>query len=144
MSEAGRFLEGLQQRVLALVAQRLGLLDHEDPLASLEGSVGGGADDALANLLDQVLGAARYQPDEVGVGRGVEESAAAGVLGVFGCGGKDLGGEGARGGTLAGPARAAEQVRVRRSGLEGRGEGKTRARLVLGAFGRMRQRRGRP
>ncbi len=112
MDEVGRLLERLQQRVLALVAHRLRRLDHEDPLAAFEGPVGGGADDPLANLLDQVLGAARGQPDEVGMRRGVEQGAAAGVVGVLGAGGEDLGGEGASGGPLAGAARPAEEVGV--------------------------------
>ena len=115
MDELGRLLERLQQRVLALVAHRLGRLDDEDALAAFEGPVGGGADHPLAHLLDHVLGAARRQPDEVGVRRGVEQGAAAGVLGVLGRGGEDLGGEGAGRGPLAGPARPAEEVGVGRA-----------------------------
>ena len=84
MDEVGRLLQGLQQRVLALVAHRLGGLDHEDALLALEGAVGGGADHLLADLLDHVLGAARGEPDQVGVGRGVEQGAAARVVGVCG------------------------------------------------------------
>ena len=82
-------------------------------LLALEGAVGGGADHLLAHLLDHVLGAARREPDEVGMRRGVEQGAAAGVVGVLGAGGEDLGGEGARRGALAGAARAAEEVGVR-------------------------------
>ena len=84
VDELGRLLERLQQRVLALVAHRLRRLDDEDALAAFEGPVGGGADHPLAHLLDQVLGAARGQPDEVGMRRGVEQGAAAGVVGVLG------------------------------------------------------------
>ena len=67
VDELGRLLERLQQRVLALVAHRLRRLDDEDPAAALERPVGGGADHPLAHLLDQVLGAARREPDQVGV-----------------------------------------------------------------------------
>ena len=106
VDELGGLLERLQQRVLALVAQRLRRLDDEDALAAFEGPVGGGADHPLAHLLDQVLGAARGEPDEVGMRRGIEQGAAAGVVGVLGAGGEDLGGEGAGGGALAGALRA--------------------------------------
>ncbi len=132
VGERRRLLERLQQRVLALVAHRLRRLDHEDPPAALEGPVGGGADHPLAHLLDQVLGAARGEPDEVGVGRGVEQRPAPGVLGVLGGGGEDLGGEGAGGGALAGAARAAEEVGVRGAGRQRRGQRQPRPRLVLG------------
>ncbi len=56
----------------------------EDAAAALERAVGGGADHPLAHLLDHVLGAARRQPDEVGVGRGVEQRPTAGLVGVVG------------------------------------------------------------
>ena len=114
MDEGGRLLEGLQQRVLALVAHRLGGLEDEDPVLAFEGPVGGGADHPLAHLVDHVLGAARGEPDEVGVRRGVEQGAATGVVGVGGAGGDDLRREGPRGGPLPGPARAAEEVGVGR------------------------------
>ena len=112
VDELRRLLERLQQRVLALVAHRLRGLDDEDAAAALERAVGGGADHPLAHLLDHVLGAARRQPDEIGVGRGVEHRATAGVLGVIGRGGEDLGREGAGRGPLAGARRPAEQVGV--------------------------------
>ena len=128
VDELGRLLERLQQRVLALVAHRLGGLDDEDPLAALERAVGGGADHPLADLLDHVLGAARRQPDEVGVGRGVEQGAAAGIVGVVGRGGEDLRREGAGRGPLAGPARAAEEVGVGRARPRARALSATRAR----------------
>ncbi len=97
---------------------------------ALEGAVGGGADDALAHRLDQVLGAARREPDQVGMGRGVDQGAAAGVVGVGGAGGEDLGGEGAGRGALAGAARAAEEVGVGRPGVERRGERRLDAGLM--------------
>ena len=127
-TKSGRLLERLQQGVLALVAHRLGGLDDEDALAALEGPVGGGADHPLADLLDQVLGAARRQPDEVGMRRGVEQGAAARVVGVLGPGGEDLRREGARRGPLAGPARAAEEVGVGGPGARARRSSATRAR----------------
>ena len=136
MDELGRLLERLQQRVLALVAHRLRRLDDEDALAAFEGPVGGGADHPLAHLLDQVLGAARHQPDEVGMRRGIEQGAAAGVVGVLGAAGEDLGGEGARGGPLAGALRPAEEVGVRGPGRQRRGQRDPRPRLVLGALSR--------
>ena len=105
----------------------------EDALAAFEGPVGGGADHPLAHLLDQVLGAARRQPDEVGMRRGVEQGAAPGVVGVLGAGGEDLGREGARRGPLAGAPRAPEEVRVRRPRRERRAQRHPRPRLVLGA-----------
>ncbi len=110
VDEIGRLLERLQQRVLALVAHRLGGLEDEDPAAALERSVGGRADHPLADLLDQVLGAARCQPDEVGVGRGIEQRPAAGIVGVGGPGGEDLSRERPRRGPLAGAWWAAEEV----------------------------------
>ena len=82
VDEGRRLLERLQQRVLALVAHRLGRLDDEDPVLAFEGPVGGGADHPLAHLVDHVLGAARGEPDEVGVRRGIEHRAAAGVVGI--------------------------------------------------------------
>ena len=113
MDEPGRLLERLQQRVLALVAHRLGRLDDEDPVGALEGPVGGGADHPLPDRLDQVLGAARREPDQVRVGRGIEQGAPAGVVGIAGPGREDLGGEGPGRGALARPPRAAEEVGVR-------------------------------
>ena len=83
VDEPGRLLQRLQQRVLALVAHRLGRLDDEDPLAAFEGPVGGGPDHPLAHLLDQVLGAAWSQPDQVGMRRGIEQRPAPRVLGVL-------------------------------------------------------------
>ena len=130
MGEAGWLLERLQQRVLALVAHRLGRLDDEDPAAALEGPVGGGADHPLADRLDQVLGAARRQPDQVRVGRGVEQGAAAGVVGVLGPGGEDLGGEGAGGGALAGTRAGRGRGRRARARLERRRKRRLRPRLV--------------
>jgi hypothetical protein len=113
MGEGGWLLERLQQRVLALVAHRLGRLEDEDPPTALEGPIGSGADHPFADRLDQVLGAARREPDQVWVGRGIEQGAAAGVVGILGAGGEDLGGEGAGGGALARPPRAAEEICVR-------------------------------
>ncbi len=82
VDEGRRLLQRLQQRVLALVAHRLGGVDDEDAVLAFEGPVGGGADHPLAHLVDHVLGAARGEPDEVGVRRGVEQGAAAGVVGI--------------------------------------------------------------
>ncbi len=138
MDEVRGLLQGLQQRVLALVAHLLGGLDHEDTLLRFEGPVGGGADHLLAHLLDHVLGAARPQPDEVGVRRGIDQGAAPGVVGVGGAGSEDLGREGARHGGLAGAARAAEEVGVRRPRGERRRQRHPRPRLVLGALSRHR------
>ncbi len=117
VDEPGRLLERLQQRVLTLVAHRLGGLDDEDALAAFEGPVGGGADHPLAHLLDHVLGAGRGEPDEVGMGRGVEQRPPPRVLGVGGRSGEDLRREGPRRGALAGPPRPAEEVGMR--GLAG-------------------------
>src|SRR5262249_13748007 len=52
MRERGWVLERLQERVLALVAHRLGRLDHEHAPRALERAVRGAADDAVADLLD--------------------------------------------------------------------------------------------
>jgi hypothetical protein len=133
VNETGRLLERLQQRVLALVAHRLGGLDHEDPLLALEGAVGSGADHLLAHLLDHVLGAAREQPYEVGVRRGIEQGTAAGVVRVGSPGGEDLRRKGTRRGALAGPARSAEQIGVRWPGGKRGAERHPCPRLVLRA-----------
>ena len=64
--------------------------------------------------------------------RGVEHRPAAGVVGVLGLFGEDLGGEGAGRGALAGPARPAEEVGVRGPGAQSGRERQARPRLVLG------------
>ena len=118
VGEGGRLLQRLQQGVLALVAHRLRRLDHEDAPAALEGPVGGGADHPLAHLLDHVLGAARGEPDEVGVGRGIEQGAAAGVVRVLGRAREDLRREGPRQLALSGAAWSAEEVGMRGTRLQ--------------------------
>ncbi len=135
MDEAGRLLEGLEQRVLTLVAHRVCRLEDEDAAAALEGPVGRGPDYALPHRLDHVLGPGRSQPDEVGMRRGVEQGAAAGVLGVLGAAGEELGGEGAGGVALAGATGPAEEVGVRGPGLERRAQRPADPRLVLGGLG---------
>ena len=80
----GRLLERLQQRVLALLGHRVGGLDHEDAALALERPVGDRADHPLADVLDQVLVAGRAQPDEVGMRRGIDQRAAAGVGRIVG------------------------------------------------------------
>ncbi len=67
MRERRRLLERLQQRVLALLGHRVGGLDHEHAAVGLERPVGDLGDHPLADVLDQVLGPARAQPDEVGM-----------------------------------------------------------------------------
>ena len=135
MVELGRFLERLQQRVLALLAHRLGLLDDEHAARAFERTVDGRANHLLAQLLDQVLAAARDEPDEVGVWGGIEQRPAARRLRVGGAGGQDLGGEGPCRRPLAGAARAAEQVGVGRAGGERCAKRKARPWLVLGRGG---------
>jgi len=132
VDESRGLLERLQQRVLALVAHLLGGLDNEDALLRFEGSVSGRTDHFLANLLDHVLGAAGAQPDKVRVRRGVEQSAAAGVLGVGGAAGEDLGRESASGGGLTRAARTAEEICVRRGRGKCRPQHHPRSSLMLG------------
>ena len=112
VGEWRRLLECLQEGVLALVPQVLGLLDDEDPSSPLGRAEAGRADHLLADVFDQVLGPRRPQPDEVGVRRGIEQRAAAGVIRI-GCAlGEELGRERSRGRGLARASRAAEEVGV--------------------------------
>ncbi len=115
VGESRRLLERLQQRVLALLGHRLGRLDHEHPPLALERPVGDCADHPLAHVLDQVLGPGRAQPDEVGMRRGIGERPPAGVVGVGGAVGEELGGERARGrAPCPSPRGPGEQVGVGR------------------------------
>ena len=130
MDEVGRLLERLQQGVLALVGHRVGGLDHEHPALALEWAIRGSGDHALANLVDEVLGPARRQPDQVGVRRRVGQRAAARVVGVGSVLGEELRSEGPRRAPLARAGRPGEEIGVdrRRERSRERGSG---TRLVL-------------
>ena len=67
-----------------------------------------------AQAVDQVLGAARRQPDQVGMRRGVEQRPPPRILGVRGSGRDHLRGKRAGGGALARAPWPAKQVGVRR------------------------------
>jgi hypothetical protein len=135
VGERGRLLERLQQRVLALVAKRLGLLDHEGASLALGRAEAGRPDHRLANVVDQVLGAGRPQPDQVRMGAGIEQRPAAGVVGICCALGEELGGEGTGRGPLARPARPAEEIGVAGAGGEGGGEGRLGAGLMASRLG---------
>ena len=77
MRERRRLLERLQQCVLALLGHRVRHLDDEHAVIALERPVGSGLDDLLTDLLDQVLGARRPKPGEIGVRRWIQERPAA-------------------------------------------------------------------
>ena len=70
-----------------------------------------GGDHALADLVDQVLGTRRAQPDEVGCGEGSASARRRASSGSVGPRGEKLGGERARGRALAGARRAREAGR---------------------------------
>ena len=113
MREGRRLLQRLQQRVLALLGHRVGSLDHEHAAARSRTAGRRPADHPLAHVLDEVLGAARAQPHEVGVRRRIGERPAARVVGVGDAVGEQLGRECPRRGGLAGAGRPDEQVGVK-------------------------------
>ena len=88
-------LEGLEQRVLALLRHRLRTLDDEDPTPTLEGPIRDRRDHLAADVLDEVLIAGGTQPGEVGMRRGVGQDTAACILRIVGPDRQQLAGEGA-------------------------------------------------
>ena len=141
MGERRRLLERLQEGVLALVAERLGLFDNEDAALALGRAEAGRTDHRLAYLIDQVLGTGRPQPDEVRMRRRVEQRPAADVAGIVRALGEELGGEGAGGGALAGAARPAKEIGVTGPSGEGGAQGRPGTGLVAG---RLRESLGDP
>ena len=105
-------------------------LDDEDPTGALEGTERGDVDQPVADVGDGVPGPARNEPDEVRVGRRVEQGPAPGLLRVLGDGGQELGREGPGEGGLAGAGWAGEQVGVGRPLAERPGQYPGRAGLV--------------
>ena len=73
MRERRRLLERLQERVLALLGHRVRPLDDEHSVLALERPVGRRLDDPLADLIDEVLGARRPKPGQIGMGRRVQK-----------------------------------------------------------------------
>ena len=93
MRKWGRFLERLQEGVLALLGHRVGGRDHEDPPRSLEWPVRGGGDHPAADLLDEVLRSDRRHPGDVRVRGRIGERAPPRPFRVWRARGHELGGE---------------------------------------------------
>jgi hypothetical protein len=130
------FLERLQHRVLAFFVKRIGGLDHEYTLVTLERPKRRPLDQLLADVGDRMAHAGRPQPDQVGVRRGIKQSAAPGFVGVGAALGEDLGSEGAGGSRLAGADRAGQQISVGRALAKGSIERTADPGLIAGGFGK--------
>ena len=107
-----RLLERLEQRVGRLLDQRVGALEHEDPVAGLERRVRGGGHDRLVDVsAEHLVRAAGRDPGEVGVRAVLRPELR--VLGVARAACQQLAGERPGGLALARARRPVQQVRVR-------------------------------
>ncbi len=112
MDERGRLLERLEHAVGRLVAELVDALDHEHPARGLKRRLARGGDHRLLDVADEdLVGAARGHPGQIGVGAGAR--ARPGAVRVGRAAGEQLRRHRPRRRALARAARAVEQVRVR-------------------------------
>ena len=111
--ERRRLLERLQHAVGRLVAELVDPLDHEHAASGLERRLARGGDDRTVDVADEdLVGAARRDPGQVGMRAGARRARARSRDRVSRR--EQLGRDRPRGRALAGAAGPVEQIRVRR------------------------------